>query len=89
MDTASGIHRKRRPSPRSEPDASADATGCNGETRPIGPRMVAYYACLYYAALRPEEAAGIIVPGNLVLPPSDGEWGEFVLDTAEPHAGKA
>jgi len=50
--------------------------------------MVAFYACLYYAALRPEEAAGIIVPGNLVLPPSDDEWGEFLLDTAEPHAGK-
>ncbi|GAA0802025.1 integrase [Spirilliplanes yamanashiensis] len=55
----------------------------------IGPRMVAYYACLYYAALRPEEGVGIRVPHNLVLPDSDDAWGEFVLEVAEPHAGKA
>lgn len=54
----------------------------------IGPRMVAYYACLYFAALRPEEAAGIIVPRNLILPDSDDEWCTFILETAEPHAGK-
>jgi integrase len=54
----------------------------------IGPRMVAFYACLYYGALRPEEAVGIEVPRNLVLPDSDSEWGEFLLETAEPHAGK-
>jgi integrase len=53
-----------------------------------GPRMVAFYACLYYAALRPEEAAGIIVPRNLELPDDDDEWGRFVLETAEPHAGR-
>jgi hypothetical protein len=40
----------------------------------IGPRMVAYYACLYYAALRPEEGVGIEVPRNLRLPDSDDEW---------------
>jgi hypothetical protein len=55
----------------------------------IGPRMVAFYACLYYAALRPEEAVGIEVPRNLVLPASDDEWGEFFLESAEPHAGRA
>jgi integrase len=54
----------------------------------VGPRMVAFYACLYYAALRPEEAVGIIVPRNLQLPTRDNEWGKFVLDVAEPHAGK-
>ena len=54
----------------------------------IGPRMVAFYACLYYAALRPEEAVGIFVPRNLQLPAKDSEWGKFVLEAAEPHAGK-
>lgn len=54
----------------------------------IGPRMVAYYGCLYFAALRPEEAAGIIVPRNLILPDRDDEWCTFILETAEPHAGK-
>jgi hypothetical protein len=38
--------------------------------------MVAFYACLYYAALRPEEAVGIIVPRNLLLPDEDDEWGK-------------
>ncbi len=55
----------------------------------IGRRMVAYYACLYYAALRPEEGVSIRVPHNLLLPDSDDAWGEFILESAEPHAGKA
>jgi hypothetical protein len=54
----------------------------------IGPRMVAFYACLYYAALRPEEAVGILVPRNLQLPSKNDEWGRFILETAEPHAGR-
>ncbi|WP_433297409.1 tyrosine-type recombinase/integrase [Actinoplanes sp. CA-030573] len=55
----------------------------------IGPRMVAFYSCLYYAGLRPEEAVGIEVPRNFRPPDRDDEWGEFVLEKAEPHAGKA
>ncbi|WP_026323039.1 tyrosine-type recombinase/integrase [Salinispora pacifica] len=51
----------------------------------IGPRMVAFYACLYFAAMRPEEAVRLAKP-NLSLP--DEGWGEFFLDGAEPHAGK-
>jgi integrase len=54
----------------------------------IGPRMVAYYACLYYAGLRPEEGVGIEVPRSLRLPDHDDGWGEFILEAAEPHAGK-
>jgi hypothetical protein len=60
-----------------------------GEQGRIGPRMVAFYECLYYGALRPEEAVSIHVPRNLWLPASDDEWGEFILEAAEPHAGKA
>lgn len=51
----------------------------------IGPRMVAFYACLYFAAMRPEEAVRLAKP-NLSLPGRG--WGEFILDGAEPHAGK-
>jgi integrase len=29
------------------------------------------------------------VPRNLTLPDRDDEWGEFILDRAEPHAGRA
>ncbi|MEU8330013.1 integrase [Micromonospora sp. NPDC048839] len=51
----------------------------------IGPRMVAFYACLYYAAMRPEEAVRLAKP-NLHLPETG--WGEFTLDGANPHAGR-
>ncbi|MEV6811806.1 integrase [Micromonospora sp. NPDC051296] len=51
----------------------------------IGPRLVAFYACLYYAAMRPEEAVRLAKP-NLHLP--EEGWGEFTLDGAEPHAGR-
>ena len=51
----------------------------------VGQRMVAFYGCIYYAALRPEEAASLAEP-HLALP-AEG-WGEFHLDGAEPHAGR-
>lgn len=51
----------------------------------IGPRVVAFFACLYFAALRPEEAVSL-AKHNLSLP-REG-WGELHLDTAEPYAGK-
>jgi integrase len=46
---------------------------------------VAFFGCLYFAALRPEEAVGL-AKHNLSLP-AEG-WGELTLDLAEPHAGK-
>jgi integrase len=55
------------------------------EQQRSGPRMVAYYACLYFAGLRPEEAASLS-KHHLALP--EVGWGELYLDGAEPHAGK-
>jgi integrase len=55
------------------------------EQRRSGPRLVAFFGCLYFAALRPEEAVGL-AKHNLSLP--DEGWGELTLDRAEPHAGK-
>jgi integrase len=81
---SSGIDRRRVANPMQIRTLFA-AVAAQGR---IGPRMVAYYGCLYFAALRPEEAAGIIVPRNLILPDSDDEWCTFILETAEPHAGK-
>jgi integrase len=49
-----------------------------------GPRLVAFYACLYFAAMRPEEAVAL-AKHHLALP-AEG-WGEFHLSTAEPYAG--
>ncbi|AEH11010.1 MULTISPECIES: tyrosine-type recombinase/integrase [Protofrankia] len=55
------------------------------DDRPSGPRLVAFFGCLYFAALRPEEAAAL-TKANLSLP-STG-WGELFLDTARPYAGR-
>jgi len=51
----------------------------------VGRRLVAYYGCLYYAGMRPEEAAHLN-KSNLTIP-TDG-WGDIHLDGAEPYAGK-
>jgi integrase len=50
-----------------------------------GLRLVAYYGCLYYAALRPEEASGLSLR-NLAIP--EKGWGDLNLETAEPYAGR-
>ncbi|MEV6832833.1 hypothetical protein [Amycolatopsis sp. NPDC051102] len=61
-----------------------------------GPRLEAFFGCMYYAALRPEEAVSLNRRNIAHLPDpvwNDhvGEfeygWGKFRLDRAEPHAG--
>jgi integrase len=68
--------------------------------QPSGPRLVAFFAVMYYAGLRPEEAINLSA-GNIILlprtwdaerqrwqdPPEDGDWGELHLRTATPDAG--
>jgi integrase len=54
------------------------AVGQQGER---GERMVAFFACMYYAALRPEEAVELR-PENLVSLPDHG-WGELLLTASE------
>jgi len=55
------------------------------DQRRSGPRLVAFFGCLYFAALRPEEAVSL-AKHNLSLP-TEG-WGELHLESAEPYAGK-
>lgn len=50
-----------------------------------GKRMEAFFGCMYYAALRPEEAVDLRST-HLVSLPEDG-WGEMRLTNAEPRAG--
>ena len=50
-----------------------------------GRRLVAFFGCLYYAALRPEEAISL-AKHNLSLPTRG--WGELHIERAEPYAGK-
>ncbi|WP_278248984.1 tyrosine-type recombinase/integrase [Streptosporangium minutum] len=63
--------------------ALLDAVRQVGRTR--GPRMVAMFACMYYAALRPEEASGLRRQ-NCDLP-AEG-WGLITLEKARPQANK-
>lgn len=52
-----------------------------GDTRS---RLVAFFGLMYFAALRPEEAANIRTR-NLALPAQG--WGELHIDEATPYAG--
>jgi integrase len=68
--------------------------------QPSGPRLVAFFAVMYYAGLRPEEAINLY-QDNVILPPQvwdeerqewqdpaeDEDWGELHLRTATPDAG--
>jgi integrase len=50
-------------------------------TEPAGPRLVAYFACMYYAAMRPAEVTELRL-SNLRLPAAG--WGELVLSGSNP-----
>ncbi len=68
--------------------------------QPSGPRLVAFFAVMYYAGLRPEEAINLAMD-NVILPPrvwdedsqqwqdptDDEDWGELHLHSAMPDAG--
>lgn len=56
------------------------------EVQRSGPRLVAFFGAMYFAALRPEEVANLL-KRNLSLP--DEGWGELYVEEATPHAGKA
>jgi integrase len=58
------------------------AVGQQGER---GERMVAFFGCLYYAALRPEEAVELRSENLASLP--DHGWGELILTNSEPRSG--
>lgn len=54
--------------------------------RSSGPMLVAYFALMYYAGLRPEEAA-MLCKADLQLPKSG--WGELLLSETAPITGAA
>jgi len=47
--------------------------------------MVAFFGCMYYAALRPEEATDLRRDNLASLP--DHGWGEMLLTNSEPRSG--
>jgi integrase len=78
--TAGTVDRRRVASPM---QARTLLTAVSSQQR-TGKRLVAFFGCLYYAAMRPEEAAALR-KSNLSLP--EEGWGEILLEGAEPHAG--
>jgi integrase len=58
--------------------------------QPSGPRLVTFFAVMYYAGLRPEEAINLS-RDNVILPPQDRpddeDWGELHIRSATPDAG--
>lgn len=88
---------KRRIDKRAVPNPIQARTLLNGVRgiKPSGPRLVAFFATMYFSALRPEEVAALN-KRNLALPEPVWDakreayvygFGEFHLDKAEPHAG--
>ena len=56
--------------------------------QPSGPRLVAFFAVMYYGALRPEEAINLS-RDNVILPPpqerpDDDDWGELHIRARRP-----
>ena len=56
-----------------------------GKQGPRGERMVAFFGCMYYGALRPEEATDLRDTNLISLP--DHGWGEMILTNAQPRSG--
>jgi integrase len=52
-----------------------------------GKRLKAFFGCMYYAALRPEEVIALRKGNIASLPEQDGEWGEFLLTDSQSRSG--
>ncbi|WP_168207371.1 tyrosine-type recombinase/integrase [Microlunatus elymi] len=52
-----------------------------------GARLKAFFGCMYYAGLRPEEAAALRVTNLATLPDEPNTWGEFHLTHSIPRSG--
>lgn len=57
-----------------------------GRQKPSGPKLVGFFATMYYSALRPEEAA-MLRKADLQLP--ERGWGELLLSQTAPTTGAA
>lgn len=69
------------------PEQAARLLDAVGHTPTSGPRLVAFFASMYYSALRPEEAVNVRASW-LDLPEGDDAWGWLTLEEAAPETGK-
>ena len=53
-----------------------------------GRHLKAFFACMYYAALRPEEATELR-RSSITLPTESEQWGEMRLTEARPRSGSS
>lgn len=58
-----------------------------GECDERGKRLKAFFGCMYYAALRPEEVIALRKRNVVSLPEQDDEWGEFLLTDSQSRSG--
>jgi integrase len=58
-----------------------------GQQPAQGPRLVAFFGCIYYAALRPGEVVDLRDEENLDLPVKG--WGTFYVRRSSPAVGRA
>lgn len=58
-----------------------------GKTSDRGRRLKAFFGCMYYAAMRPEEVTDLRRSNITDLPENSGEWGEFLLTSSQPRSG--
>lgn len=72
--------------PRQARELLAAVTYVGGYKRASGRRLRAFFGCLYYAALRPEEALGLRRSDCFL--PEEG-WGRIEVAETRPTAGKA
>jgi integrase len=62
------------------------------DQQPSGPTLVAFFAVMYYAGLRPEEAINLraedlVLPSQASRTQDEQAWGELQLRSATPDAG--
>jgi integrase len=82
---AKQIDRRRVPNPRQVRDLLIGVTYVGTWKRAGGRRYVAFFGCLYYALMRPEEVIGLH-EDDCELP--DEGWGLLILHKATPYAGR-
>jgi integrase len=68
------------------PEQAARLLAAVGEQGETGKRLIAFFGLLYYAALRPGEAAHL--PASALRLPAEG-WGELFLPGSAPTTGAA
>lgn len=71
------------------PRVARDLITAVGAQGPRGAHLEAFFGCLYYAAMRPAEAAALIEKDCLLpsLQADPEAWGELVLARSHPEAG--